>query len=314
MSNSFVPILSILVITYNQSRYIKECLLGVFSQKLDWKKVEVIISDDCSNDGTADIVSELAAAHPYVSTRLLRNDINVGVTRNIHKVLSEARGRYIAFVEGDDVWCNDEKCISQIKYLEENPNVVMVCADIDLIDRNGSALNVENKKYVEYMYIKGKAKSIYEFLDVYFENFIFTCTVCFRRSSIDFNILNSHIENLYDSMLWLNICRHGCIKYCPIVFAKYRVHEMGVSASDAVRISWKKIRISASLDLMKIRHIRSPEDFLRYLRTVVSIASTNDVSKIVEIKLIAHVIRCVTVYPFYNLSKVVRYIAHANSK
>lgn len=295
------PLLSILVITYNQAEYIKECLKGVFSQALDWKSVEVIISDDCSTDETQDAIVEVISSYPSVNVRLLINEQNIGVTRNIYRVLSEARGRYIAFIEGDDVWRCSEKCRMQIDYLQSNPTVAMVCGDINLIDENGDSLHRDHSKYQEYLYIKAKSKEFYEFMDIYFENFVFTCTTCFRRAAINLNILFKQIAHLYDAMLWLNVSTHGSVKYFDTVLSDYRVHIMGVSSSSEVKSSWQKIRISGSLDLMDKKFIKSHHEYCRYMSILVMITRDNKVSGRIRLRLLEHFVRYILEFPKYFL-------------
>ncbi len=308
------PLLSILVITYNQYRYIKDCLIGIFTQELDWKAVEVIISDDCSEDGTELVIKEVVASYPHINVRLLRNYLNIGVTHNIYRVLAEAKGRYIAFVEGDDVWRHSEKCRMQIEYLNSNPTVAMVCGDINLIDKNGNSLDRDHEKYNEYLYIKAKSKDNYEFMDIYFENFVFTCTACFRRSAIDLKVLFKQIAHLYDAMLWLNVSQHGNVKYFDTILSDYRVHEMGVSSSKEVKSSWQKIRISGSLDLMRKKCIRSTGEYYRYIRLLMSYIIDDKLSERTRLRLLVHLFGYLLAYPMYYVRIALPKTLDANAR
>lgn len=110
--------------TYNQVDYIEDAINGFVNQKTDFP-FEVVIKDDGSNDGTADVVREYAARYPELIIPILLPENQkgkmqgVGATRYI--IDNVARGKYIALCEGDDYWISVNKLQSQYDFLEENP-------------------------------------------------------------------------------------------------------------------------------------------------------------------------------------------------
>lgn len=94
------PKVSVCVITYNQKKFIRQCLQSIVDQVTSFD-FEVIVGDDCSKDGTREIVMEFSEKYPNVVKPILHNK-NVGGTKNIVMVHQQAIGEYIAHIDGDD--------------------------------------------------------------------------------------------------------------------------------------------------------------------------------------------------------------------
>lgn len=119
---------SICCITYNQEEYIRDALEGFVGQKTDFS-YEVLIHDDASTDGTADIIREYARQYPKIIKPILQTEnqyakglTNVSGTYNFPR----ARGRYIAMCEGDDYWTDPHKLQRQVNYMETHPDCSLV--------------------------------------------------------------------------------------------------------------------------------------------------------------------------------------------
>lgn len=106
------PLVSIITPAWKAARYIGETLASVRAQTLgDW---EHLVIDDCSPDDTAQVVAAAAAGDPRL--RLLRTPANGGPARARNVGLAEARGRYVCFLDADDLW-HPEKLALQIETL-----------------------------------------------------------------------------------------------------------------------------------------------------------------------------------------------------
>lgn len=92
---------SVCVVTYNQEKYIAECLNSLLEQKTDFN-FEIIVGDDASTDGTSEIVLEYARCHPEKIVPVLHSK-NIGATGNYFSVHGLARGKYICHMDGDDL-------------------------------------------------------------------------------------------------------------------------------------------------------------------------------------------------------------------
>lgn len=121
------PRVSVVVVTYNQEDTIGRTLDSILGQEKDFP-IEIIIGDDASTDNTERVCKEYAKRYPDV-IRYIRNEKNKGLRDNYYDCLLMARGEYIADVAGDDFWIDKEKLKKQVKILEEEPDVVLVCTD-----------------------------------------------------------------------------------------------------------------------------------------------------------------------------------------
>ena len=108
--------LSIIVLSYNQEKYIEKTIKSIVEQKTKYT-FEILVGDDCSTDNTRVILKELAAK--YSTIRLLLNETNYGVVKNYCNALHEASGRYIMECGGDDYWMQG-KIERQLDYMSKN--------------------------------------------------------------------------------------------------------------------------------------------------------------------------------------------------
>ena len=111
------PKVSVHMITYNHEKFITQAIESVLMQEVDIP-VELIIGEDCSTDGTRQIVRNFAKKYPNV-IRPLIHEQNLGANNNCVAVLKACRGEYIALLEGDDYWTDPRKLQKQVKFLEE---------------------------------------------------------------------------------------------------------------------------------------------------------------------------------------------------
>lgn len=139
-------LVSIVMPSYNTGRFIAESIRSVMAQTYtNW---ELIIVDDCSTDNTKEILSlhclceerSDEAIHNGCKIRVLQNVTNSGAAVSRNLALREARGKYIAFLDSDDLWAPD-KLEKQIRFMEEN-GYDFTYTKYNEIDENGSALGV----------------------------------------------------------------------------------------------------------------------------------------------------------------------------
>ena len=145
MTNS-LPLVSVVVLAYNQAAYIRRAVDGILSQKTDFS-FEILIGDDASTDGTGEILREYAKKHPG-RIRLFLREENLGASRNVYELLCAARGTYIATCEGDDYWVSPHKLQKQKEALEENPACVGCVHPFQIVDEKGEPFSRKTLSWI----------------------------------------------------------------------------------------------------------------------------------------------------------------------
>lgn len=134
------PMVSVICATYNQHRYVRACLDGVLAQVTDFD-VEIIVHDDASTDGTADIIRAYAERHPDKLRAILRSERLFSPTKRIRLDLYPfVRGRYVALCDGDDFWRDPHKLAEQVQFLESHPQYVLAYHDANIVNGDGKTL------------------------------------------------------------------------------------------------------------------------------------------------------------------------------
>lgn len=125
MNNNDVKV-SVCCMVYNHEKYLRKCLDGFVMQKTNFA-FEVLINDDKSTDSSADIIREYYEKYPdiFVPIFQIENQYSKGVQIIDDILYPIAKGKYIAFCEGDDYWCDENKLQLQYDYMESDPECVM---------------------------------------------------------------------------------------------------------------------------------------------------------------------------------------------
>ena len=214
-NNSLV---SICLITYNHEAYIAQALDSILMQKTSFP-IEVIVADDCSKDKTRDIIREYYAKYPGI-IRLLFQEKNVGGGLNFVNLINAATGKYIAYLEGDDYWTDENKLQTQYDVMEAHPEYAMCYHPVkwEYInvkpDNEGLESNVGDKPVSDIYDLLKKGWSIR------------SCSMFFRAMK-----LPPGFENLYvgDYPLHVLLADKGKIAFINKCMGVYRVHDKGLS-------------------------------------------------------------------------------------
>lgn len=135
------PLVSIVCITFNHERYIRDALNGFLMQKTDYP-FEILIHDDASTDNTADIIRDYERRYPQLIKPIYQteNQYSKGIKISPTFNFPRAQGQYIALCEGDDFWTCCDKLSRQVSFLRQNPNVSLsihrahICIDNQISD------------------------------------------------------------------------------------------------------------------------------------------------------------------------------------
>lgn len=149
MNDSNNDVVSVIIPMYNAERFIEKTIKSVLNQT--YKNSEIIVVDDKSTDGSAQIVQKLA--QQYSQIVYIRFDENRGVAEARNVAIEMAKGRYISFLDSDDLW-HSEKIEKQIHLLKEKDGSFAYTA-IQMIDEQDRLLKDKRKvkKVVDYRYL-----------------------------------------------------------------------------------------------------------------------------------------------------------------
>lgn len=128
-------LVSIITPVYNCDKFIKQTLECVLNQTyINW---EMLLVDDCSPDNSAKIIKEYAKKDKRFKYIKLKENSGAAIARNT--ALKNSKGRFIAYLDADDLWDND-KLEKQVKFMKDN-NYAFTCTDYEKIDEDGKSLN-----------------------------------------------------------------------------------------------------------------------------------------------------------------------------
>lgn len=129
---------SVLCTAYNQEQYIRKTLEGFVMQETSFD-YEVIVHDDASTDDTQKIIMEYAEKYPDIIKPVLQsvNQFRQNISIDEEYLLPAAKGRYLAFCEGDDYWSSPYKLQKQYDSLVENPECAISIHKVRIIRENG---------------------------------------------------------------------------------------------------------------------------------------------------------------------------------
>jgi glycosyltransferase involved in cell wall biosynthesis len=216
------PLVSVIVPAYNAERYLPECLASIDAQNVPFS-VETIIVDDGSLDSTA----ALATRHPR-STLLSQANRGPAAARNAG--VAAARGKFIAFLDADDIWPKG-KLEPQIELLKRNPTAALVFGDCLQFDENGPRLETlfraSRLGALEWGDTEILPQAYHRLIE---DNFITTGSVIVRRSAfLAIGGFDESLRLVEDLDLWLRISAKWPIAWCAQVCLLRRRHDANIS-------------------------------------------------------------------------------------
>lgn len=143
---------SVVVATYKQEKYIAMTLDSILAQKFSGT-IEVLVGDDCSPDNTGAIVKEYGEKYPDIIKPIVRPK-NLGAFKNFKDLMSKAQGKYIAIIEGDDYWINENKLQEQFEFMESHPDYVATFGQSIIVNEN----NERQEGWEQYITFAGEGE------------------------------------------------------------------------------------------------------------------------------------------------------------
>lgn len=235
-----LPVVSVLMITYNHEQFIRRAIESVFAQDFDGP-MELVIGEDCSTDNTRAIIEDVCKSAP-IHVRLLASERNVGMHANGARTLGACRGEYLALIEGDDYWTDPEKLKIQAGLLEGSTDIVMSFHRAKIID-NRSDQPIQDKQGFQGV-IPQTDPRVVTFRTLASNCSVHTATVLYRRSALP--ELPDWISRLPwgDWAMYLLIADKGEIKFIPRTMSEYRIHAGGATQT------WNELSTTMGASLM----------------------------------------------------------------
>ena len=228
-------LVSIITPSYNSSRFIGDCVKSILSQTYgNW---ELLIVDDCSGDNSKDIISGFSNIEVRIKPIFLENNVGAAEARNI--AIRKAKGKYIAFLDSDDLW-DSHKLEKQLSFMKKK-DIAFSYSTYQFISEDGKELSnvvFAPKKMHYHSYLK---------------NTIIGCltVIIDREKTGDFEMPN--IRSSHDMALWLLIMKRGFSAYgLNENLAKYRVVSSSNTANkiNAANDVWDVFRKVEKLNIL----------------------------------------------------------------
>lgn len=225
------PLVSVCVQTFQHKNFIKECLDGILMQKTNFR-VEILLGDDESNDGTREICLNYAEEHPdKIRLFLHHRENNIYINGkatgrfNFLNNLYCAEGKYIAFCEGDDYWTDPFKLQKQVEFLEKNANYI-ACV-------HNSYFSDESKRKIITKIFSNLRTGQVQLKDICPTRSFHTASLLFRQDAfknMDLKFFGDKVIS-GDKFLFMHFWLTGNIFYDQTPMAVYRRNAGGMSKS-----------------------------------------------------------------------------------
>ncbi|MFG6093965.1 glycosyltransferase [Leptothoe sp. ISB3NOV94-8A] len=270
--NSELPLISVIIPTYNRPAYLKEAIASVVNQT--YANLEIIVSDDCSDHSPEDMVNSFQDPR----LRLRRNSRNLGVGLNTSYAFAESNGKYVASLNDDDRWASDF-LETLVQPLEENSELVLAFCDYYVIDDNGivqwSASKKQTQKEKRHHLQEGVYQPFWKIGLV--DQAVFTASAALiRRAAVPWEQLFK-AGVFWDYYIAYLACRSGKgAYYCDERLAYYRVHAQSENMVSGNRNIQAKIRKgkAATFCHQQFMEDENLQDYRPYFQRELAHAST----------------------------------------
>ena len=217
MGNKLV---SIITPSYNSTKYISQTIDSVINQL--YENWEMLIIDDCSPDNANEIIEKYSKKDIRIKLIKLTKNSGPAIARN--EGIKQAKGKYIAFLDSDDIWL-PEKLEKQVNFMKNN-NLAVTCSSYYTIDENNNKINTRI------------VKELFSYSDMLKSNYIGNLTGIYDCEKLG----KVYMDNVghEDYTLWLKIMKKvATTKAISEPLAKYRILNNSISANKLKVLKWQ---------------------------------------------------------------------------
>ena len=212
------PVVTTMITAFNHRPYLKRAIESAIMQRGSFVH-EIIVADDCSTDGTAELLAELQEKYPEAFT-VLPTTKNLGIAENMRRCFAAAKGKYIAVLEGDDYWITPWKLNRQVKFLTENPECSMVFSRIKLLDEKSGRFSLLPRQQGLRSKLTGE-----DFIQDPNQNLIANFSCCMFVADLVKNLPEAiYATRLNEVTMSFYLEQKGPIGFLPDIMSVYRIH------------------------------------------------------------------------------------------
>lgn len=218
-------LVSVIMPNYNGEEYLSETIKSVLAQT--YQHWELLFVDDCSLDSSVELVNGFCDERIRVFS--MKENSGAALARN--KAIEEAQGRWIAFLDSDDVWL-PEKLEKQIAYMHDN-DILLSYTDYEVVE-NGRVVSIFKPRL-----------DVCRYKDILKHNHIGCLTAVYDSGRLGKVLMPINALKREDMACWLHILRDGEKAYrLPECLAQYRVHSNSVSSNKLkmLKYQWRVYR------------------------------------------------------------------------
>lgn len=233
-----MDLISIIVPVYNVEKYIIETVKSVEAQT--YSEWELLLVEDCSTDDTARLIEAYIRERADSRIRMIRQPSNMGAARARNRGLAEAKGRYIAYLDADDLWVPG-KLERELAFMEET-NAAFAFTGYEFANERGEGTGKVVRVPATLSYRQALSNTT-----------IFTTTVMFDTEKIDRKLLEMPDIKSEDTALWWKILRNGYTAHgLDENLVKYRRIEKSLSSNklEALRRIWNLYRKAEGMGIL----------------------------------------------------------------
>ncbi|MBI5419761.1 MAG: glycosyltransferase [Deltaproteobacteria bacterium] len=211
------PKVSVCIPTYNYARFLPQAIDSVLNQS--FTDFELIIIDDCSVDDTKELVARYAAEDKRIIFEV--NPVNVGMVQNWNRCLRKARGEYIKYLFGDDLFCSKDALMQMVDVLDADHSISLVASARNVIDPGSEILKVlshfKDKEVIDGAEVTKAC--IYSQQNLVGE----PSAVMFRKKHAG-RCFDTRYKQLVDLEMWFHLLEQGNFAYINEPLSSFRVH------------------------------------------------------------------------------------------
>ena len=235
------PLVSIHLMTYNQIDFIADTIDSALSQTYD--AIEIVIGDDGSTDGTAEVVAKYAKKHP--DRIKLAGGEHAGINENANRILRACTGEYVALLNGDDLFC-PEKIARQVAWMEADPRRVLCAHDTAYFHEDPDDPYTFQSRITPPRQGVGARDFLHNGCP------FAAVSVMVRASVVPEYGFDPQLKAAMDWKMWVDcLADGGHFGYVDGVLAKYRMHPNNTTSTQAPQMWLDRF---AGLGLVEARH------------------------------------------------------------